>query len=154
MTRAAVPLIILAASLTSGCGNTSKFLAKCETLGATGRLDYTLVFDVDHRDMVDFNNAVMSYFKKQGLTYGSGVNDSYLSPPDTKGQQIRFTNFNTVGCTYRSLIWSDNVISERQFIVTISRTIFGNAEASARHARELSEIGRSVSKKPVKIKRW
>ncbi len=130
----------------SGCGD-----LKCEALGALSELDYRMEFEVDQNDIPVFNAALKSYLVREGFTYQMGKDENYVSPPDSSGHQIKFTYFQTVGCNLESVIWSDNVMSERSFYVTIHRTYFGSAKQSARRANEIKAILGSAGGTPIRV---
>ena len=148
MLKAALAIAMVS---TSGCDETGTFHAKCDTLALTTELDYRLEFDVDPDDISNFNNAFVAYLKKEGFTYQTERDTTYLSLPDKHGKQTEFVNIYTMGCNLPSIISSNNVTTERRFIVTIHSSVFGNSKISTRIAKDLKMIITSEAKKPIKI---
>lgn len=117
-----------------------RFHAKCDTLALTSNLERRLEFQVSLAEMPRFNDSLVSYLRDSGFTYETSENADYLSPPDARGNQIRFLNVKTIGCTSDHIVWSENVIREDTFIITIHRTPFGSTASASRIASDLERI--------------
>ena len=127
---------IFGASLGSCSGNLMMH-AKCEPLMMQSVLQYRLIFNVPASQKRRFVTKLNEYLFRNGYDFETSEDTNYLSPPDRSGVMTRFTNVKTIGCTYRSIIWSENVVRENQFIVTVHRAILGSREDAARTALEL-----------------
>jgi len=93
----------------------------------------------------EFNRRVIAFFKSKGFSYESSANDNYMGPPDAAGQQETFRNIQTIGCTSKAVIHSENVIREDEFIVTIHHTAFGDRSSSARLMADLRKTASPAS---------
>jgi len=116
---------------------TSPFHAKCDTLAMASNVQESFHFKVPRGQLKKFNDVVVSYLRGAGFTYETSRSDDYLSPPNAAGEQSRFLNVKTIGCTYRTIVWSENVVSESDVSVTVHRTWLGNKASAARVASDL-----------------
>lgn len=112
---------------------------KCDVLAMTSDLQNTLEFHVARNNIETFNKTLVTYLEKDGFSVETSRSPTYLSPPDANGNQELFTNIKTIGCTYRTIVWSENVIKHDEFIVTVHSSIFGNKSLSDRTSRNLRE---------------
>lgn len=118
----------------------NRFHAKCDTLALASDLEARLEIRVPRSQIEAFNDRLVSYLNDSGYTFETSHSADYLSPPDAEGRQTRFHNFKTIGCTYRSIIWSENVISEEQFTITVHKTAFGSKISAGDVASDLERL--------------
>ncbi|HEV2817650.1 MAG TPA: hypothetical protein VGW40_10585 [Allosphingosinicella sp.] len=90
--------------------------------------------------MHSFNDALVSYLQNAGFTYQTSEDPGYRSPPDSNGVQTQFLNIKTIGCTPRAIVWSENVVSEDAFMITVHRTQNGTKASADGIASDLQRI--------------
>ena len=112
---------------------------KCQPLMATSELDGNLRVTVQPKQADAFNQRVVAFLKSKGFSYESSASDTYLGPPDDALRQAQFRNIKTVGCTGRTIVWSENVIRADEFIITFHHTPFGDRNSAQKLLTELAD---------------
>lgn len=136
----AVTVVVLAVVLgISNYAGPSLFHSKCDTLALTSNVQETLNFKVPRGQLDKFNDSVVSYLNDAGFSYETSHSRDYLSPPNAAGDLTRFLNVKTIGCTYRTIVWSENVVNESDVSITVHRTWLGSKASAARVAADLRE---------------
>jgi len=109
---------------------------------ATSTLDATLRVTVAKGHADEFNRRVVAFLNDRGFSHESSASDNYLGPPDAAGRQATFRNIKTIGCTSKTVVWSENVIRAEEFIITFHHTTFGDRSSTAKLMTELAETAR------------
>jgi hypothetical protein len=118
----------------------SLFHAKCDTLALTSSIEERLTFQVPPAQLTRFNEALVGYLGREGYSFQTSQIIDYLSPPDAAGNMKRYRNVKTIGCTYRTFVWSENVISETSVSITVHKTWLGSKASAARVASDLRAL--------------
>ena len=118
----------------------SLFHAKCDTLALTSSVQERLTFRVSPADISKFNDVLVGYLERERYSFQTSYANNYLSPPDSAGNMKSYRNVKTIGCTYRTLIWSENVISETEVSITVHKTWMGSKASAARVASDLRTL--------------
>lgn len=124
---------------TSNYAGASLFHAKCDSLALTSSVQESLSFKVPSGQLDKFNASVVSFLDEAGFTYETSRNSDYLSPPNAAGELARFLNVKTIGCTYRTIVWSENVVNENDVSITVHRTWLGSKTSTAQVATVLRQ---------------
>ena len=111
---------------------------------ATSSLDAILRVTIPTGQADDFNRRVVAFLNSKGFSNESSASDSYVGPPDAAGRQATFRNIKTIGCTSKSVVWSENVIRADEFIITFHHTAFGDRSSTVNLMRELAETARQT----------
>ena len=135
------PLTTIALCAVAGCSPISSY---CDPLMATSELDATLRVIVPSGQADKFNQRVVAFLTEKGFSHESSASDGYLGPPDAGGRQTAFRNIKTIGCTSKTVIWSENVTRADEFIITFHHTTFGDRGSTVRLMSELAEAVRST----------
>lgn len=53
-------------------------------------------------------------------------------------RQVQFRNIKTIGCTARTIVWSENVIRADEFIISFHHTAFGSRKSTQKLLTELA----------------
>jgi hypothetical protein len=142
----------LAVLILGGCG-TAKFHAKCDSLALGSSYDYRMELEVDPRNLKALHRYLGRYLTRKEFTFETSTNTRYLSPPDSNGRQEIFTNIKTIGCSWRTFIWIDNVQSDKHVMITVNSTVFGDKSESLLYANDISSRITKLAKSPIKITR-
>jgi hypothetical protein len=122
---------------------------KCDLLGQNSEIKFKATFVVDSKKTEEFNYILSTYLRNNGFHVEQAKRHGYLSPPNRFGRQTAFTNIQTTGCAFRTVVWAENTVKENEFIVTIHETAFGNAQQSKTIEKELVAELRSANIYPA-----
>ena len=111
----------------------------CDPLMATSELDGTLRVTIPAKGADEFNRRVVAFLDGKNFSYESSASDTYLGPPDKAGRMVAFRNIKTIGCTSRTVVWSENVNRADEFIITFHHTVFGDRNSTQKLLTELAE---------------
>jgi hypothetical protein len=129
-------VVALALFSLAGCSPSRIY---CDPLMATSELDGTLRVTVPPNQADGFNRRVVAFLNSKGFSYESSASDTYLGPLDEAGRMAAFRNIKTIGCTGRTVVWSENVIRADEFIITFHHTVFGDRKSTQNLLTELAE---------------
>lgn len=138
----AFALIGIAAAALAGLSlsGTARFHTKCDSLAMTSNLERRFEVDVPTSELHKFNAQLVSYLEDKGFTFETSENADFLSPPDSNMKQSKYLNIKTIGCNYRTIIWSENSRAKNEFVITVHSTVFGSNNSTQRVIAELEEI--------------
>ena len=144
MSRRAIYLVgglCLVSALALGMTSSyAPFHPKCDLLAAGSDLERRLEIDIPKSRRLDFNDQLVRYLANGEYTFQTSQDANYLSPPDAEGRQARFRNIKTIGCTFSTVVWSENVLNENQFTLTVHSTAFGSKAKADETASDLKEL--------------
>lgn len=109
---------------------------------ATSELDGTLRVIVPPERAKDFNRRITAFLGSKGFKYESATTDNFLGPPDASCRQASYRYYQTVGCTSRAVVWSDNSSRADEFVITFHHTAFGNRSSAVGLMKELEAASR------------